>query len=147
MAPEVLTGDYDMQADLWSIGVLLYTLVSGYLPFQGENSQIVFEKIKKGDFHFKHKEFEVVSDECKDLIKLLLAINPAKRLTGTQALQHRWFKKFGKSQVLSDHIELNNNVIESLRQYKGVSYLKKTVLNQLVKMADDKEVHDLRVSF
>ena len=76
MAPEVLTGNYDMQADLWSIGVVLYTLVSGYLPFQGENSNIVFEKIKKGEFHFKQKEFDEVSGECKDLIKQLLVINP-----------------------------------------------------------------------
>lgn len=147
MAPEVLTGNYDLSADLWSLGVLLYTLVSGYLPFQGENSLKVFEKIKQGSFHFKHKEFDDVSDECKDLIRQLLVTNPNKRITGAQALNHKWFKKFSHDHVIEDHIELNTNVIGRLRNYKGVSYLRRAVMNQLVKMSDDMEVEDLRKCF
>lgn len=61
MAPEVLDGNYNAKADIWSLGVLLYVLVSGYLPFQGQSSHEVFKKIKEANFHFKHKEFNSVS--------------------------------------------------------------------------------------
>lgn len=72
--------------------MLLYTLVSGYLPFQGNNSKEVFDKIKAADFHFNHEEFEIISDDCKDLITKLLVTNPKKRFTGKEALDHNWFK-------------------------------------------------------
>lgn len=61
MAPEVLDGNYAAKADIWSLGVLMYTLVSGYLPFQGKNSAEVFRKIGEADFHFNHKEFDDIS--------------------------------------------------------------------------------------
>ena len=92
MAPEVLDGSYSKKADIWSLGVLLYTLVSGYLPFQGANAAEVFRKIKEAEFHFNHVEFNNVSSECKDLINKLLIINQKKRLSGQDALQHPWFK-------------------------------------------------------
>lgn len=86
MAPEVLEGNYGTKADIWSLGVLLYCLVSGYLPFQGHTSAEVFRKIKEANFHFKHAEFEVVSSECRDLITKLLVVNEKKRLSGQEAL-------------------------------------------------------------
>lgn len=57
MAPEIQSGQYDAQCDNWSVGVLLYVFMSGYLPFQGSDRNEVFEKIRNADYHFKHEEF------------------------------------------------------------------------------------------
>ena len=59
----------------------MYVLLSGYLPFQGENRNIVFSKIQKSQYHFNHKEFSKVSEEGKNLIRKMLIVDPQKRVT------------------------------------------------------------------
>ena len=92
MAPEMLNGQYGMECDLWSIGVLVYVLVSGYLPFQSESIDELFKLIQDGQYDLSHPEFESVSDECKDLIKCLLVVNPYIRMDAKKALEHKWFE-------------------------------------------------------
>lgn len=80
MAPEVIEGEYTSMCDIWSLGVMMYVLLCGYLPFQGDNRDIVFHKILKAKYDFHHKEFNSVSDEGKDLITKLLKLNPKERI-------------------------------------------------------------------
>jgi calcium-dependent protein kinase len=63
------------------MGVLLYVFMSGYLPFQAENRNDVFKKIKNAKYHFDHDEFKSCSPEVKDLISKLLVVDPKDRLT------------------------------------------------------------------
>jgi serine/threonine protein kinase len=92
MAPETIDGkNCDPKADMWSLGVLLYIMMSGYLPFQAKTTPQIFEKIQKGSYHFKHTEFQLVSEESKDLISKLLVVYPSKRLSSDEMLEHPWF--------------------------------------------------------
>ena len=78
--------------DVWAIGVLLYVFMSGYLPFQGNSRDEVFQKISAGQYHFNHPEFKDCSSNIIDLIKKLLCVNLEKRLTAFEALKHPWFE-------------------------------------------------------
>ena len=86
LAPEVLRGDYSKECDCWSLGVMMYVILSGYLPFHGNGQIEVYNKVKKGEYTFDHPEFEAVHPSAKDLISKLLTVDKAARYTCDQAL-------------------------------------------------------------
>ena len=93
MAPEVLDGSsYTEKVDMWSVGVLLYVFMCGYLPFQANKRTDIFTKIAKARYTFNHPEFEECSEDVKDLIMKLLYVDPNIRLSASEALNHSWFK-------------------------------------------------------
>ena len=95
MAPEVVNGEaYGIKADMWSIGVLLYIMMSGYLPFNGKTTEKVFERIRVGKVNFDHLEFNSVSKEGKELICKLLVVDPRKRISAFELIFDPWVKKF-----------------------------------------------------
>lgn len=93
VAPDVITRTegqvYEKSVDMWSVGVLLYILLSGMQPFSGTEEQI-FEKIVNADYNFKSPMWRSVSNSAKDLICKLLELSSDKRLTAEQALRHPW---------------------------------------------------------
>eukprot|EP01114_Cavostelium_apophysatum_P023101 TRINITY_DN859_c0_g1_i1.p1 TRINITY_DN859_c0_g1~~TRINITY_DN859_c0_g1_i1.p1 ORF type:complete len:300 (+),score=72.46 TRINITY_DN859_c0_g1_i1:73-972(+) len=104
VAPEVLSATgYDKEVDLWSCGVITYLLLCGFPPFYGESLPEVFEQIMKADYDFPEPYWNDVSEDAKNFISKLLVVDPKKRYTATQALEHPWLVKGGSDKVLSVH--------------------------------------------
>jgi len=88
IAPEVLNKKYDEKCDLWSIGVILFILLCGYPPFNGQTDIEIVKNIKRGKVKTDDKEWENVSKEAIDLVKKLLTYEPKKRISAEDGLQH-----------------------------------------------------------
>ena len=81
IAPEVFLQKYTQKIDIWSMGVVLYIMLSGKVPFPGRTEPEIIHNVIKGVFHFNHPAFENVSDECKELIKQCLVKDSKNRYT------------------------------------------------------------------
>eukprot|EP00882_Tetradesmus_deserticola_P027784 GHRQ01030911.1.p1 GENE.GHRQ01030911.1~~GHRQ01030911.1.p1 ORF type:complete len:225 (+),score=63.93 GHRQ01030911.1:3-677(+) len=84
VAPEVLRKNYSYEADMWSLGVILYILLSGLPPFWGDTEDQIFKMVLKGAIDFKSEPWPKISDAAKDCVKQLLEMDPAKRATSEQ---------------------------------------------------------------
>ena len=146
MAPEVFKGNYGMKADIWSIGIILYTMVSGHMPFEGANPAINFKKIAEADIDIDREEFKNVSEECKDLIKKIFVLDVDQRCSAMTALQHPWFSKMESTNEgdLPEGNIISDEVIQNLRNFRGVSVFKKAAMNLIVKQASEADVEDLK---
>eukprot|EP00897_Mesotaenium_endlicherianum_P004110 jgi/Mesen1/3727/ME000202S02815 len=93
-APEVVSGlEYGREADIWSLGVILYVLLSGMLPFYGDTEEEIFEKIRIGKVQFTHRNWRGVSVEAKNLILRMLMLEPRWRPTAEEVLAYPFFQR------------------------------------------------------
>eukprot|EP00358_Blepharisma_japonicum_P000029 CAMPEP_0202954002 /NCGR_PEP_ID=MMETSP1395-20130829/49732_1 /ASSEMBLY_ACC=CAM_ASM_000871 /TAXON_ID=5961 /ORGANISM="Blepharisma japonicum, Strain Stock R1072" /LENGTH=329 /DNA_ID=CAMNT_0049669003 /DNA_START=201 /DNA_END=1187 /DNA_ORIENTATION=- len=136
VAPEVLGGKYGPECDVWSLGVILYTMFAGYQPFRGESNKEIFKSIRKANISLKEPEFERASKEFKDFIKRVLCPDPNKRLTAIEALRHPWFSVMGANRIKP----LDMNVISRLRSFTSSNRLRVEATRVLAKFMKPNEV-------
>ncbi|KAK3825553.1 MAG: kinase-like domain-containing protein [Benniella sp.] len=117
-APEVLLRrGHGKPVDMWSIGVITYTLLCGYAPFQAETDQQLVSEIARCNVVFHERYWRDVSVEARDFIKCLLRASPEKRLTATEALQHKWITtETGTDVDLLDNVREGFNAKKMFRK-------------------------------
>ncbi|CAL8254443.1 unnamed protein product [Lota lota] len=129
LSPEVLRKDsYGKPVDIWACGVILYILLVGYPPFWDEDQHKLYQQIKAGAYDFSSPEWDTVTAEAKNLINQMLTINPAKRITAEQALQHPWVCQ--RSTVAS--MIHRQETVECLRKFNARRRLKGAILTTML---------------
>lgn len=88
-----------LPSDMWAIGVITFFLLCGYTPFEHDSNIDEMHAIMNADYSFDDQYWHGVSSEAKDFITKLLTIDPAKRLTAQQALEHAWLQAEVKPSV------------------------------------------------
>lgn len=103
-APELFEGkEYDgPKADIWSLGVVLYVLVCGALPFDGSTLQSLRTRVLSGKFRIPY----FMSTECEHLIRHMLIVDPERRLTIDQIIKHKWIQQDGPDRIFEALIEV-----------------------------------------
>nr|XP_024212980.1 ribosomal protein S6 kinase alpha-1 isoform X4 [Pan troglodytes] len=113
VAPEVLKRQgYDEGCDIWSLGILLYTMLAGYTPFANgpsDTPEEILTRIGSGKFTLSGGNWNTVSETAKDLVSKMLHVDPHQRLTAKQVLQHPWVTqkdKLPQSQLSHQDLQL-----------------------------------------
>ena len=119
-SPEVLKNNYDFKCDIWSCGVTMYILLTGDIPFKGNNEEEIMKSILNDRLDFENNiKLKNISDDAKDLIKKCFIYNSNKRISAKEALNHNFFKSgINKYNLFNDElIDDTFNVLNILREY------------------------------
>ena len=120
---------------MWSVGVIMYILLTGTPPFNGEEDDSILRAVSNGKYDTTLESYKALSPEGKDLISRLLKYNPSDRITAKDALTHPWFntKEFKNiSRVNTISVEEARNMLNNLELYKSDNIIKCAVLAYLV---------------
>uniref|UniRef100_A0AAY4DUN0 Peripheral plasma membrane protein CASK n=1 Tax=Denticeps clupeoides TaxID=299321 RepID=A0AAY4DUN0_9TELE len=124
MAPEVVKREpYGKPVDVWGCGVILFILLSGCLPFYGTKERL-FEGIIKGKYKMNPRQWGHISESAKDLVRRMLMLDPAERITVYEALNHPWLKERDRY-AYKIHLP---ETVEQLRKFNARRKLKGAVL-------------------
>uniref|UniRef100_UPI003AAE708B uncharacterized protein n=1 Tax=Centroberyx gerrardi TaxID=166262 RepID=UPI003AAE708B len=123
------------EVDVWSLGVILYTLVSGSLPFDGQNLKELRERVLRGKYRIPF----YMSTDCENLLKRFLVLNPGKRGTLEQIMKDRWISAGSDEEALKPFIEPELDITDQKRidMMVGMGYSREEIQDSLSRMKYD----------
>ena len=132
IAPEILKGKYDESCDLWSIGVIMYLMLVGIPPFNGEDEDDILRAVSISKYDTTNPQYTSLSANAKDLIGKLLKANPLERITAEDALNHPFLSTDDIKQI--DYVDdtTARQMILNIENYKSDNIIKCAVLAYLV---------------
>nr|GEY73870.1 calcium-dependent protein kinase 9-like [Tanacetum cinerariifolium] len=143
VAPEVLKRKYGKEIDIWSAGVILYILLSGVPPFWAETEKGIFDEILKGEIDFESDPWPSISSSAKHLVQRMLTLDPKKRITSAQVLEHPWIREDGEA---SDK-PIDSAVLSRMKQFRAMNKLKKLALKVIAENLSTEEIQGLKSMF
>ena len=175
MAPEVIKGNYSKQADLWSVGVIAYMLMSSQMPFYGSKRREIINQILSGyvcqsklkcqcfidwqshrlsflfsldrKYDFKGRRWKHISDQGKAFVDDLLVLDPEDRSTADEALKASWLHRQHTASVRDPHEGELEFVKKSIQRYVRYPKLRKLALMVIAHKSTNEEIGILRKVF
>ena len=141
VAPEVLARKYTTQCDMWSIGVIVFMLLSGRPPFYGPETAMLND-IAEGRYRMKPSRWQGVSADAKNFVQSLLQVDPDRRLTASKALNHPWVARRSKQNK-----KVNPEVLKDMARFAQSTRFRRAVLTMLAYCLTSEEVLDLHEIF
>ena len=143
IAPEVLKKNYNAKCDIWSCGVIMYILLTGYPPFGGRDNKTIMQKILKGEY--KTEPLKKRCKACIDLISKLLEKDINTRIRADTALNHKWFQIYKSKEIRVDidDPKIIQKYINNLKNYEKSNNINEFALAYLIHNHPELEEIDL----
>lgn len=141
VAPEVLRHCYTEKADMWSLGVITYMLLTGSPPFGGSDKEVL-RKVMAGKPHYSTR-FQKLSEPARKFVEALLVVDPDERLSAAAALENPWVKR----RDFETETVIDSDILKSLRNFAHASHFRRAVLSMMAWSLSTEDRMELRKQF